>query len=83
MKTKIELEKEIPNPSLDQIETAYIGKPDTCMCGCAGDYFNPRDNPEKVKSILHVIESGISENIEDYIFTRAIGNKQYTIYLKK
>ena len=30
--------------SLDKISSVYVGKPDICMCGCAGTYFYTSKN---------------------------------------
>jgi len=34
----------LPPISLDQVSSAYVGKPHKCMCGCSGKYFYPRVN---------------------------------------
>jgi hypothetical protein len=36
-------------PEIDngRINTAYIGKPNTCMCGCAGTYYYTKDGQVK------------------------------------
>lgn len=39
--------KEMPVLELKDINSAYIGKPNTCMCGCSGEYFYLKVNQEK------------------------------------
>jgi hypothetical protein len=34
----------MPNFSLSEISCAYIGKPNTCMCGCSGKYYYVKEN---------------------------------------
>lgn len=36
----------LPDFADDQIECAYRGKPDTCMCGCSGEYYYTEKNRE-------------------------------------
>lgn len=94
----------LPKFRWEQVNSAYIGTPHRCMCGCSGDYAYTKSGQVKAgqergyqvkenevsdrkvrtrinKMRLHETE-GI-ENIEDYIFTEIIGNRQYTLYLFK
>ena len=102
MKIKSELGKEIEIDFKD-INKVYVGKPNTCMCGCAGEYtytnnskeYGTKDrgyevtddevNDKKVDRLLKkfVKHPDAAENLSDYIFTKMIGRKQYTIYLMK
>lgn len=43
---KIEIKK-MPELELKDINCAYIGKPNECMCGCSGEYFYTKANQEK------------------------------------
>lgn len=42
---KIEV-REMPELALEQISAVYVGKPDTCTCGCAGEYIYPKVSQE-------------------------------------
>jgi len=69
---------------LNKVKRVYSGKPHTCMCGCAGKYFEKGSNmiPRVVKHFENFI--GKSENIKDYIFTIITSpTRQYTIYLEE
>lgn len=39
--------QKLPNILIEQIDSAYIGKPDKCMCGCSGTYSYSSMNREK------------------------------------
>jgi hypothetical protein len=69
---------------IDKIERVYSGKPNTCMCGCAGKYFEKGSN--MISRVVKHFENFIGKisNIEDYIFTIVTSpTRQYTIYLKE
>jgi len=88
---------------MKEIVSVYKGKPDTCMCGCAGDYaYNPINksyattnrgykvsddecSERKIKARLkrYYADCQKPSVIENYIFTKVIGNTQITVYLKK
>ena len=84
----------IPNSvNIKTIDKVYIGKPNRCMCGCSGKYYDTKGsydkediNEQKVKKVLNRMKKHNDENgykvIEDYIILKVIGNTQYTIYLK-
>lgn len=46
LNTVIEIKKEI-NLNPDDVICAYIGKPDSCMCGCSGEYYYTSKNAEQ------------------------------------
>jgi len=35
---------EMPELKLEQIISAYVGKPHKCMCGCSGEYYYTKAN---------------------------------------
>ena len=39
--------KKMPELKIEDIGGAYTGKPNTCLCGCAGVYVYPKVNQEK------------------------------------
>ena len=69
---------------LDKVDRVYSGKPHTCMCGCAGTYY---DFPEKRSFIKRIIKKfeefqGLIENLHDNIFSIEVSEtRKYTIYL--
>jgi hypothetical protein len=44
MPTEKNIIYKMPELKLDEILSAYIGKPDKCMCGCSGNYYHPSIN---------------------------------------
>lgn len=38
--------------TLDQVDKIYLGKGNTCRCGCAGRYYDAASNPKLVESYL-------------------------------
>ena len=77
--------------TFDKVEQVYIGKGNCCRCGCGGEYYTAKENPEEVKKALDKLSSGKYEveSQDDYIFEAEIsctkkGNtKVICLYLKK
>jgi len=48
---------------IDDVECVYSGKPNTCMCGCAGKYFYSVKNREKASERrgYHVQDEELSD----------------------
>lgn len=66
--------------SLDSVESIYIGKGNSCRCGCGGDYFRPEEHPKATKKIKHYLKKMASgkyevESIENYIFEIILGER--------
>jgi len=69
---------------LSAVDKVYSGKPNTCMCGCAGKYFknDSKMGPRVCRHFEHFI--GRIQNLHGNIFTIVSSpTRQYTIYLKK
>jgi hypothetical protein len=69
---------------LDKVKRVYSGKPHTCMCGCAGKYFEKGSS--MIGRVVGYFERFIGniENLDNYIFTIITSpTRQYTIYLEK
>lgn len=69
--------------SLDKVESIYIGKGNSCRCGCGGEYFRPAEHPKAVKKIKHYLKKMASgkynvESIENYIFEIVLGERYDT-----
>jgi hypothetical protein len=83
------LEARPPQPTIETLTTVtiarvYTGKPDRCMCGCAGTY---SEAPARKTTVLKKVrqfaaEGGLVENLDNRIFTAVIGKTQYTLYTK-
>ena len=76
--------------TLDQVDKLYLGRGNSCRCGCAGAYYEAAEEPKLIQEFLAKMASGDYkvESIEDYIFeielSRRNGNtKVTTIYLKE
>lgn len=52
---------EMPKLELKDIESAYSGKPNTCMCGCAGTYNYNSITSKQVKRGYEVTEDEIND----------------------
>lgn len=90
-------------PDLKDITKIYVGKPETCMCGCSGIYYYAKEyrelggkergycvdddevNDAKIKRVLKKMATSEEsvDIIKNYIFTKVIGHRQYTIYTKE
>jgi len=73
----------IPQFNFDEIDKVYIGKPNRCMCGCSGKYYDKSDDVKVqlvINKLIRNVDKGI-EVINDYIYSLDIGKTQYTIYL--
>ena len=69
--------------SLDNVESIYIGKGNSCRCGCGGEYFRPSEDPKATKKIKHYLKKMASgkynvESIENYIFEITLGERYDT-----
>ena len=76
--------------TMDKVDNLYIGKGNSCRCGCGGDYFEMDENERAIEKSLRQMASGEYEvrSIEDYIFeitTSVNGDYERvkTLYLKK
>ena len=69
--------------SLDKVESIYIGKGNSCRCGCGGEYFRPSEHPKASKKIKHFLKKMASgkyevESIDNYIFEIILGERYNT-----
>lgn len=39
--------EKLPELTIDQVSSVYVGKPHTCMCGCAGTYTYTKKSQEQ------------------------------------
>lgn len=76
--------------TLDKVDKVYIGKGNCCRCGCGGEYYTAKDNPEEVKKALKKLSSGRYEieSQDDYIFEAEVSrtknhSKVICLYLKQ
>jgi hypothetical protein len=76
--------------TINQVDNLYVGKGNSCRCGCGGDYIEVDENERAIEKSLRQMSSGEYEvrSIEDYIFeiiTSVNGNYERvkTLYLKK
>lgn len=70
--------------TFEDIDKAYCGEPNHCMCGCAGTYYDTKDEPKKVRSIFNKMIKNADKGIQvikEYIYTIELGKTQYTIFL--
>lgn len=66
--------------NLNDVESIYVGKGNSCRCGCGGDYFRPSEDPKATKKIKHYLKKMGSgkyevESIENYIFEIVISER--------
>ena len=69
--------------SLDKVESIYIGKGNSCRCGCGGEYFRPSENEKATKKIKHYLKKMAGgeykvESIDNYIFEIILGERYTT-----
>jgi len=88
-----EIIHDMPALTLSDIINVYVGKPNRCMCGCSGKYYDSSKNPEnrhdindaKVMRVYNKIKSNEGNGIEVHenrkILLTQIGGTFYALYL--
>ena len=72
----------------EDVDQLYIGKGNSCRCGCKGEYYSPSEAPKTIKQTLERMSNGtyIVTSIENYIFEIQVNEERdivHTLYLKK
>lgn len=65
---------------LEQVEEVYVGKGNSCRCGCGGTYFKVAEDPKAIKKIKHYLKKMASgeykvESLNNYIFEIIISER--------
>jgi hypothetical protein len=89
-------EEKFATIDIESVENLYVGKGNSCRCGCSGEYYKLEEHRDKIKRSLQKMSSGKYkiESIEDYIFDMTISERHddygklkatrvHTLYLKK
>jgi len=60
--------EEVMQIDITQIENVYQGVDNICRCGCAGEYYKPNQDTQKVESLIKKAKKYISEGVKYQIY---------------
>jgi len=85
--TPEEILKNLPPLTLESIEQVYVGKVNSCTCGCKGKYTLTSEDPKAVKKVIRKLKSCVAQGsfpwVEGKVLIWAYKEYLYRVFFVK